>query len=157
MAAISPQTTGMMASSALVRSWSIMGESSMPVTGEDRARTMGRPHDGSDRELQRSSIPGELGKPIDRRVQHLRSEHAGAQGVIALGNLDVPDLLLPHGAHGGGGSTTLSRRFRGALRPSEVNQAELGLASAAIRLSRPGGSPHRPDLAMHGRPHSVTP
>jgi hypothetical protein len=32
--AISPQTTGMMASSALVRSWSIMGESSMPVTGK---------------------------------------------------------------------------------------------------------------------------
>jgi hypothetical protein len=50
---------------------------------------MGRPRDGSDRELQRSSIPGELGKPIDRRVQHLRSEHAGAQGVIALGILDV--------------------------------------------------------------------
>ena len=110
---------------------------------------MGRPRDGSDRELQRSSIPGELGKPIDRRVQHLRSEHAGAHGVIALGNLDVPDLLLPHGAHGGGGSTTLSRRFR---RCAQAERRYSGRTWPGIRRNTPLKargltSPTRPSYA----------
>ena len=95
--AMSPAITGIVASSAFVRSWSIIGgDSSMPVTGHPSLGERDGHPAGPDGELQRPSVTGELGEAVHGRPQHLGREHAGARRVIALGGLGVPDLLLPH-------------------------------------------------------------
>ena len=67
---------------------------------------------GSDCELQRSAVARILGQPVDRRPQHLGGEHANARGVVALGGIDVPNLLLAHGDDPVNGILTTSNGFR---------------------------------------------
>src|SRR5262249_42488264 len=94
---MSPAITGSVASSAFVRSWSIIGwGSSLQGTATPRSASGTATRAGSDGELQRRSVASEFGEAVHRGPQDLGREHAGARGVVAPGGVGVPDLLMPH-------------------------------------------------------------
>jgi hypothetical protein len=96
--AISPTTTGILSPSTLVRSRSIIRpDSSMPVTGTARSAKGTGHATGSDCELERSAVACKFGEAVNRRPQHLGGGHASSRGVVALGSIEIPNLVLAHG------------------------------------------------------------
>ena len=95
-----------------MRSWSIIGRGQLDA-GDGHAALGERDGHaaGSDGELERSAVAGKFGEAVDRRPQHLGREHAGARGVVALGSIEIPDLLLAHGDDPGNGLFTTSNGF----------------------------------------------
>lgn len=55
---------------------------------------------GPDSELERRPSCRELRETFHRRIQDLGCEHVGSGRVVVLGDVSVPDILVPHVGNG---------------------------------------------------------
>ena len=158
---MSPTTTGIVASSTFVRSWSIIGRGQLDA-GDGHAalgQRDGHPA-GSDGELERPPVAGELGEAVDRRPEHLGREHAGARGVVALGGVGVPDLVLAHGGDPVNGRLVVSTGFVEGGRPRPEMPASRLLDSFQKKEARLTECANRCGFRAHvarGRPAGDAP
>ncbi|WP_239312074.1 hypothetical protein [Plantactinospora mayteni] len=86
---------------------------------------------GPDGELQRRPTGGECGEAVDGWPEDLGREHSAARGVVTLGAVGVPDLLLSHAANDRGPSTALSIEFAKELAGVEYVPPDLDDSGAA--------------------------
>jgi hypothetical protein len=71
----------------------------MPATGTPRSASGMATRQTSDRELQRSAATCKYGQAVDRRTEYLGGEHAAVRDVISMSRIDIPNVLLSHGAN----------------------------------------------------------